>query len=381
MTTFQVRANLRWRLRRLVGLTARPHERLVDPDSLPMIRDGDVPTLALETERKQDLAEGLPQASGHTARRLSRGGLTVWVTGAFLLGWVLYAAWTVAMAATAASQPLFVAPRLSDYPPLSAVKLEPQRTSVDARGPRTESKTTDDLAKSALRQFAAFENARAEPVLRSTRTVVTQVVPGSAAERAGIVSGDVIAGIDGRAVTVVWDLYRHLTDESMKSVSLALRRGTEEVQAQLAATEEALDMTTHGLRFEVPSHLRFVGTSDLERLVEQLRAHHLSHIPDDQHQLFLEGLVLLSEELSVNGLALRAIGPDRPGYVRSEDLITWYRQRFSTQVHLARGEHDQLQRQLARVISGLALALAAVAAWGVLMSSVRAWRSLRGTSS
>jgi hypothetical protein len=197
-----------------------------------MIRDGDVPTLALETERKQDLAEGLPQASGHTARRLSRGGLTVWVTGAFLLGWVLYAAWTVAMAATAASQPLFVAPRLSDYPPLSAVKLEPQRTSVDARGPRTESKTTDDLAKSALRQFAAFENARAEPVLRSTRTVVTLVVPGSAAERAGIVSGDVIAGI-----ATAW----HITAATTQATARATGPATD---CRAMATEQAPSPST-----------------------------------------------------------------------------------------------------------------------------------------
>lgn len=72
-------------------------------------------------------------------------------------------------------------------------------------------------------------------------TAVQTVVAGSAAERAGIVPGDRIIGLDGQPVTRFEDLQRHIQPRANQPVEILIRRGETEVKVIATPAARAED--------------------------------------------------------------------------------------------------------------------------------------------
>lgn len=68
--------------------------------------------------------------------------------------------------------------------------------------------------------------------------MVGTIEPGSAADRAGLKSADILLTLDGVAITGADDLIRTLTGEKIgKTVALEILRGTERFTVSLAPQE------------------------------------------------------------------------------------------------------------------------------------------------
>jgi len=73
---------------------------------------------------------------------------------------------------------------------------------------------------------------------QDSAVMVSSVEPGSAAERAGIRTGDILLAIDGQTITGADDLIRALTGEKIdRSVALDVLRGTERLTVSLTPEE------------------------------------------------------------------------------------------------------------------------------------------------
>jgi S1-C subfamily serine protease len=79
---------------------------------------------------------------------------------------------------------------------------------------------------------------RAAEIEQTSAVMVATVESGSAADRAGLRAGDVVLGLDGKAITGADDLIRALTGETIgRSVALDVLRGTERLTISLVPLE------------------------------------------------------------------------------------------------------------------------------------------------
>ena len=317
-------------------------------------------------------------AARHAAAGAHWPVLALGALSAAALVWLAATAWWTAAASAELGQVTMALPRLAGYPGLDKLDLEPGRSGAAAStfGQAVEV----DALREAMRPLASFENARAESALRAARPVVSRVAPESAAARSGIAAGDLIAAVDGRDVSSVWDVYRDITAEARPTLPLTVLRDGQRLDLALATADQApLDMANHGLRFGVPDHLRYIGDVDVLRLHRQVVAVLLDGVPDDRHPEFARGLLQLTTDLANNAPQLRAIAPGRPGFVSGEALLIWYRAEFLKQMGLERAEVDRLLRAQADALGNLGRALLAVCVLALLwmVSNRRAARPRR----
>jgi len=304
-------------------------------------------------------------------------GLAGALAAAAVVVWLMTAGWGLVAAGRAAAQLRLDPPTLAQFPPLHRARLLPaQRLSPDLA--RALAPNEDRLAR-AWQNVAAFENARSEPLLRGTRSVLQGVVPGSAAEAAGLEAGDVVVQVDGKAAGFAWDVYKAITERPLQQVELTLTRGAETLQATLRRPAgEVFDMTLHGLLFPVPGHLRFLGRTDVDRLAAQVRAGYVDSLPAEWRAHYVEGLLAVSNELVGNLSALVDRAPDAADYLRTEELVTWYHRSFVEALGRYRIELERTRERqsaaLQQLGAGLLVAgLAILAAGGARLR--RAWQA------
>ena len=280
------------------------------------------------------------------------------VAASGLVCWTMVGAWGLVSTGHALEQQRFVAPTLSQFPPLAYTRLLPQnRLNPDLQ--RVLSPQEDRLLR-AVTNIATFENARAEPILRATRAVVQAVVPGSAAARAGVEPGDLIRQVGGRDAGFVWDVYKYATERPLRLLELAVQRGEQALSLTLTLPEdERFDMSNHGLLFAVPDNVRFIGKTDTDRIAGHLRNADVDLQPPEWQRSYVEGLFALSNELVSNLTTVNSAAFSASNYLRSEELLVWYRGRFAEVLSNHRLAVERLRSRQAQVLVQLGWSLLA----------------------
>lgn len=254
--------------------------------------------------------------------------------------WIMFSAWALVSVAHASAEVRLRPPVLKAYPPLAQTRLfSPPVLDQDIQ--RLLSPEQDSLVR-VFQNIAAFENARAEELLRSSPTTVQSVLAGSPAAAAGLQVGDRITRINEAPADFVWDLYKALTQTPQQSIAIAFQRGETPLNA-VADLEEgaAFDMTNHGLLFDVPAHIRYLGPTDVSRLAKQLRTDYVNAAPSEWRRAYVDGLLTMTQEIVANLSALAAAPPDGKNYIRSEELLSWYHGKF---LEAADGQRTTLMR-------------------------------------
>lgn len=302
-----------------------------------------------------------------------------WMSVAALAGcaalavWIMFSAWAVLSTGHAISSQRLVVPSLKHYPVLANTRLFSSQ-ALDQDVLRLLSPEEDSLVR-VFQNIAAFENARSEEVLRSTPALVQSVVDGSPAARAGVMAGDRVTRVNARPADFVWDLYKGITETPQQSVELTLQRGTESLRVLMELDEDAaFDMTNHGLMFGVPDHIRYLGRTDVSRLAKQVRSTYVNAQASEWRRAYVDGLLLISQELVANLSSLAAVPTDSKGYVRSEDLLGWYHTRLLDATELHRTTLARLQAHQSETLFQLGLALwaAALAALVAIALAIKA---------
>ncbi len=255
-------------------------------------------------------------------------GLAFRLVCAAVVVWIMVAAWGIVSSSRGLESHAFLTPKLGQFPALGHTPLlAANRLSPDLQ--RALSPNEDRLMR-AVQNIATFENARAEPTLRATRSVVQAVVEGSPAERAKVATGDVVKQVNSKEAGFVWDVYKISTDRPLRLLELTLQRGADTLTASLELKEgDRFDLSNLGLLFPVPDTIRFIGQTDAERIAEQLRSGYVDQMPPEWQRAYVEGLLGVSNELVANLSTLNAVAYSASNYLRSEELLGWYHQRFN----------------------------------------------------
>ena len=242
--------------------------------------------------------------------------------------WTMVSAWSIVSAGRELESHRIVMPALGQFAPLAGKPL----LAIDRLSPdlqRALAPNEDRLLRAVL-NIANFENARAEQTLRATLAQVQAIVEGSAAEAAQVLVGDVIQQVNGTEAGYVWDAYKSITDKPLRAFDVTIQRGSETKMLTLRLKEgERFDMSNHGLLFGVPEHVRFIGQTDAMRLAEQLRTAYVESLPEEWRSTYVEGLLVVSNELVGNLSRLSETAYNAPSYLHTEDLLGWYHGRFA----------------------------------------------------
>lgn len=284
---------------------------------------------------------------------------------AVVVVWIMFSAWALVSVAHASAEVRLRAPTLKSFPPMSQTRLF-NPPSLDQDVQRLLSPEQDSLVR-VFQNIAAFENARAEELLRSVPTVLQAVQEGSPAALSGLQAGDRITRLNGESADFVWDLYKALTRTPQQSISVAFQRNktTLNVLAELEA-DASFDMTNHGLIFDVPTHIRYLGPTDVSRLAKQLRVNYVSAVPSELRRAYVDGLLTITQEVVANLSALAATPPDGKNYIRSEQLLGWYHEQFLQAADGQRTTQMRLQALQTQALYELGLGLLAAGLAGLI---------------
>ena len=272
--------------------------------------------------------------------------------------WIMFSAWALVSVAHATAQVRLSPPVLKSYPPLLQTRLfSPPVMDQDIQ--RLLSPEQDSLVR-VFQNMAAFENARAEDLLRSSSTTVQSVLADSPAAAAGLLAGDRITRVNEAPADFVWDLYKALTQTPQQSIAITFERGETPMSAVVELEEgAAFDMTNHGLLFDIPAHIRYLGPTDVSRLAQQLRADYVNAAPSEWRKTYVDGLLTLTQEIVANLSALASAPPDGKNYIRSEELLSWYHGQFLQAVDGQRTTLMRLQALQTQALYELGLGLLA----------------------
>jgi len=261
---------------------------------------------------------------------------------ACLVIWVMSSSWSLVSASRGLEHHVLPIPKLSQFPIMERKAL----LTVDRLSPELQLAMTpdEDRLLRAIRNVATFENARAEQTLRATRAEVQAVVEGSAAELAKVEVGDVIKQVSGKPAGYVWDVYKTMSDRPLRLLELNVLRGTELLNLTLSLKEgDTFDMSNHGLLFPVPQHVRYIGQTDAARLSDQLRSAYVDTVPQEWRRSYVEGLLVVSNELVGNLTRLSGTAYNAPDYLRIEDLLVWYHNKFNESLTQYRIGDDRMR--------------------------------------
>lgn len=323
------------------------------------------------------LGEGLsPVRRPPQPRPMSHWMLMVFLAAlALALSWLAYAGYKLHAATVAQHHITLRIPDFEAY--LASRPLPPEvrkaQEEKEKKKPRAKSKVEHApkqaanvepraLIEHAFGNFAQFENGRAEFPLRKREAVVTNVQPGSPAQVAGIVAGDLIVSVNGKPAGFLWDVFVQLSAKPASTAEIEIKRGENVSVAILKAPPNGLiDTATSGLLFDLPENLHYMGPNDVVELARQFSNRFLDSVPTEWRKEYAGNVDLYSQQLAERITEQSTMKPDDPLYLRVDQMLVWQHENFMQNVERYSSEERDAENHVGAALDRLGSAVLATA--------------------
>ena len=229
------------------------------------------------------------------------------------------------------------------------------------------------LIEHAFGNFAQFENSRAEFPLRKREAVVAGVQPGSPAQLAGIMPGDLIVSINGKSAGFLWDVFVQLAAKPANTVEIEIKRKDEMSLATLTAPAGAMvDTNSSGMLFDLPEGLHYMGTNDVTELARQFSGRFLEVVPNEWRTEYAGNVDVYSQQLAERISEQSKFKASDPQYLRVEDVLVWQHENFMLALEHFTSEQRNADNQVGLALDrlGNAVLVTAIAMLLVLLAGV-----------
>lgn len=235
--------------------------------------------------------------------------------------------------------------------------------ATDAHAPKKAANVEPrELIEHAFANFAQFENGRAEFPLRKHEAVVTNVQPGSPAQVAGIVAGDLITAVNGKPAGFLWDVFVQLSAKPASTAELEIKRGDAASVAILKApANSTIDAGNSGLLFDLPENLHYMGPNDVVELARQFSNRFLDSVPTEWRKEYAGNVDLYSQQLSQRITEQSTMKPEDPLYLRVDQMLVWHHETFMQAVERHSSEERDAENQVGAALDRLGSAVLATA--------------------
>lgn len=299
--------------------------------------------------------------------------LSHWILMVFLAGlsaalcWLAYAGYQLHKATAAQNSIMMHVPDFDSFmasrpvPPDEGPK---KKTAAVAAAPAKQAARVEPgaLIEHAFSNFAQFENSRAEFPLRKREAIVTGVQPGSPAQVAGILPGDLVVSINGKSAGYLWDVFVQLSAKPTNTVEVEIKRQDEISSATLRAPAGAMvDTNSSGLLFDLPEGLHYMGPNDVIELGRQFSSRFLDAVPTEWRTDYARNVDLYSQQLAERISAQSKLKPNDPQYLRVDQLLVWQHENFMQAVERFTSEQRGAENHVGQALDRLGSSVVATA--------------------
>jgi hypothetical protein len=285
---------------------------------------------------------------------------------ALALCWLAYAGYQLHAATSAQNSILMKVPGFEGFiasrpSPDADAKKKPK---AEAARPQKQAALVEPraLIEHAFSNFAQFENSRAEFPLRKREAIIASVQPGSPAQLAGIMAGDLIVSINGKPAGYLWDVFVQLSTKPTNSVEIEIKRNDEVARASMQAAAGAfVDTNSSGLLFDLPEGLNYMGPNDIVELARQFSTRFLDAVPNEWRTDYAGNVDLYSQQLTERIAEQAALKSTDPRYLRVDQLLVWQHENFMQALERLASEQRSAENQVGRALDRLGSAVLATA--------------------